>query len=345
MKIIDKIVTQVTQPQQTNVLWHNPETGELKIFGNKGWEVVGGNPGEGNSSSTDTNGYPIVTVKDNFNITAEPNTFYDIRNTKDTVINIEMDTNIYSTSYTNQSYYCFSGVSSQNDFMMIMSICGGTITPDVSIEGFKYKMHMYSGFVYGQDMDVFLSDLPTNGGTIVIRVQDTEASQDLTVSNISLQDVGEYIVFAQFNDPDMGLNAQVPIYNISEVENDREDYKYKYSIGGILQMMQAPYGDGNAYMYTNDPYMNAAIALIPFSGCSGQVTYIELPITAELVKTITYNNLPSTNEFVFNFNSPTSINFNQVIKWNNNSVPDLTNSGTYTFSILNGIGCFTFIKL
>ena len=51
MKIIDKIVTQVTQPQQTNVLWHNPETGELKIFGNKGWEVVG------------DNAYPIVIIK------------------------------------------------------------------------------------------------------------------------------------------------------------------------------------------------------------------------------------------------------------------------------------------
>jgi hypothetical protein len=47
MKITEKIVTSVTQPQYTNVLWHNPETGELKMFGNKGWEVVGGVPGEG----------------------------------------------------------------------------------------------------------------------------------------------------------------------------------------------------------------------------------------------------------------------------------------------------------
>ena len=42
MKITDKIVTQVGQPSMTNVVWHNPETGELKMFGNKGWEVVGG---------------------------------------------------------------------------------------------------------------------------------------------------------------------------------------------------------------------------------------------------------------------------------------------------------------
>lgn len=42
MKITEKIVTSITQPQQTNVLWHNPETGELKMFGSKGWEVAGG---------------------------------------------------------------------------------------------------------------------------------------------------------------------------------------------------------------------------------------------------------------------------------------------------------------
>lgn len=42
MKITEKIVTSVTQPQQTNVMWHNPETGELKIFGNSGWELVSG---------------------------------------------------------------------------------------------------------------------------------------------------------------------------------------------------------------------------------------------------------------------------------------------------------------
>lgn len=74
MKITEKIVTSVTQPQQTNVLWHNPETGELKMFGNKGWEVVGGVPGgvpgegtgegtgEGGSSNTNSNGYPVVEI-------------------------------------------------------------------------------------------------------------------------------------------------------------------------------------------------------------------------------------------------------------------------------------------
>jgi hypothetical protein len=33
------------------VAWHNPETGELKMFGNKGWEVVGGKPGDDSGDS------------------------------------------------------------------------------------------------------------------------------------------------------------------------------------------------------------------------------------------------------------------------------------------------------
>lgn len=51
MKTTDKIVTSVTAPQSTNVMWHNPETGKLKIFGNMGWEDVG------------DNAYPIVTIQ------------------------------------------------------------------------------------------------------------------------------------------------------------------------------------------------------------------------------------------------------------------------------------------
>lgn len=41
-KIIDKIITSVHEPDNTKVVWHNPETGQLKIFGNNGWEVAGG---------------------------------------------------------------------------------------------------------------------------------------------------------------------------------------------------------------------------------------------------------------------------------------------------------------
>lgn len=62
MKITEKIVTSVTRPQQTNVMWHNPETGALKMYGNKGWEVVGGIPEAGGSSRLTQNGYPVVEI-------------------------------------------------------------------------------------------------------------------------------------------------------------------------------------------------------------------------------------------------------------------------------------------
>lgn len=50
------------------------------------------------------------------------------------------------------------------------------------------------------------------------------------------------------------------------------------------------------------------------------------------------------NEFVFNINSPTNISFNKEIKWNNDNIPDLTQTGIYTISILNSVGCYTFVN-
>lgn len=47
MKTTDKIVTSVTAPQSTNVMWHNPETRKLKFFGQMGWEDVGGTSDSG----------------------------------------------------------------------------------------------------------------------------------------------------------------------------------------------------------------------------------------------------------------------------------------------------------
>lgn len=41
-KVIDKIITSVYEPDNTKVVWHNPETRSLKIFGNNGWELAGG---------------------------------------------------------------------------------------------------------------------------------------------------------------------------------------------------------------------------------------------------------------------------------------------------------------
>lgn len=49
-------------------------------------------------------------------------------------------------------------------------------------------------------------------------------------------------------------------------------------------------------------------------------------------------------EFLFNVNSPANIVFNESVKWHNDNTPDLTKTGIYTISILNGVGCYTFVN-
>ena len=50
------------------------------------------------------------------------------------------------------------------------------------------------------------------------------------------------------------------------------------------------------------------------------------------------------NEFVFNINSPANISFDKEIKWNNDNAPDLSKGGIYNISIVNGVGCYTFVN-
>ena len=50
------------------------------------------------------------------------------------------------------------------------------------------------------------------------------------------------------------------------------------------------------------------------------------------------------NEFIVNINSPANISFDKEIKWNNDNSPDLEQEGIYTISIVNGVGCYTFVK-
>ena len=47
--------------------------------------------GGGNTPTSISGGYPVVTVEDDFNITAEPNTFYNIKNNADSEININFN--------------------------------------------------------------------------------------------------------------------------------------------------------------------------------------------------------------------------------------------------------------
>ena len=64
------------------------------------------------------------------------------------------------------------------------------------------------------------------------------------------------------------------------------------------------------------------------------ITFVDEEFYADIV----------ANEFIFNINSPANISFDKEIKWNNNEEPDLNQQGICTISILNGVGCYTFVN-
>ena len=337
MKITDKIVTSITQPQQTNVLWHNPETGELKMFGNKGWEDVGG------QSESDTSlGYPVVTVEDDFNITAEPNTFYDIKNDTDSEININFVEDGYSArSQFKHIMFTFDNLDTDEmfDVAMLFSHTGGRVVSDTSREGYTYRMNVNykPGLSYATSylIPVYFSEIPDTGKNVKVFIplseMDFGGDVSATLSNIQIvNEDNDYLV-------EISVNGTTTVTVFTEVNNDNFNFQYKYSVWGLIAM------NGIKYVYTNEPYINIT---------SADDVYVEdgvslASIGIERLAVKLNGNIVGSDiikEFVFNFNSPASITLNKKIKWHNDNTPDLTQTGVYTMSIVNGVGCYTFVN-
>lgn len=327
MKITDKIVTSVTQPQQTNVLWHNPETGELKMFGNKGWEVVGGNPG----------GYPVVTVEDNFNIEAKPNTFYNIKNSTDTEVNINCMSDKYSVDEVRKLIFIDPNYEGNEDFLNLSRFfIYGILTPisDNTKDGYKYKTELDLTVVSNGSesgiMTIYFSDEIKNGNNVNCLINASTMGIDETtglLNNIRIvNENNNYIVY--ITHPSLGSIPHI----LTEIENDNNMFSHKYYIYGNLNSMVE-------YVYTTEPYTSATDFYV-----DEETTISDMGASIEIKPNMYIPPCNTANEFVFNINSPATIIFNEEIKWNNNSIPDLTNSGIYTISIVNGVGCYTFIN-
>ena len=327
MKIIDKIVKQTTEPKQKNVLWLNPKTGELKIFGNNGWETVGGTPGEGGGSG----GYPVVTIEDDFNIEAKPNTFYNIKNTTDAEVSINFKPEeFYATGKSKHIMFIWDNFSPDNEIILALLI-GGIVVEDNSVEGYKYRMDV-DGSSFGTGiMPVYLSDNITEGVNIRAYINMLGVEQILELNNIHIinKDI-DYLHYISFVYGGEVITTTCVI--LEEVENDSE-FKHKYKYHGLLNMVA-----DIEYFYTNESYDKATSVFI----YNGDENYIECVISKVLNKDIEPSNI--VNEFVFNINSPANIVFNNEVKWNGGNTPDLTQTGNYTISILNGIGCYTFVN-
>ena len=339
MKIIDKIVTSVTQPQQTNVLWHNPETGELKMFGNKGWEVVGGSAGSSNNGdagnsnddSSSTNGYPVVTVEDNFDITVNPNTFYDIKNDDTSEININFVNDGYSTAnVSKQIIFTYDeAIGSEDMIAMLVQMIGGKPVPDRTIEGYTYRMDTSMS---GIAIPLYFSEMPTTGKSVNYYTSIFGEEFVGTMTNIQIfNETTNYIVYIEAQGQRISLA-------FTEVSNDNSNFVHKYNVLGVLSLLI-----GTEYVYTQKPYTQITdTSEIYIAEDMSLSSMIPSTIKVELNE----NQLASDTikEFVFNFYSPASVTFNRQIKWNNDNYPDLTKSGVYTISIVNEVGCYTFVN-
>ena len=286
-------------------------------------------------SGGSTGGYPVVTVKDNFNIEAEPNTFYNIKNNADSQINITFGEDFYVDSRRKHIMFAGDVTSSSTDDMILQlfKLFGGVLVDDTSVDGYKYRMDFNLTALSGGQMSgifpVYLSDEIKTGSSVSYYAKQNASlniPEDITAT------IDNIVVFTDNVDYLITINYQGVGYPhvLIEVENDKEEYQHAYTVKGMFQ-------DWESLIYTTEPYYLAS----DFYTDDG--TNLADYYTFSIQPNIDHIGSDIANEFVFNINSPANIIFNNDIKWNNGNIPDLTQFGVYTISILNGVGCYTFV--
>lgn len=285
-----------------------------------------------NKGNTTVGGYPIVTVEDNFNIEAKPNTFYNIKNNVDSEVSINFNVNeLYATGKSKYIMFTFDGGNSPDNFIGNLTSIGGVIAPDNTKEGYKYSMIVdINKFQPGTGITkVYFSDNIIEGNDVhaYINMCGTEIEDDLNNIHIVNNNI-DYLYYITV--PGGGSTVTIPIIILEEVDNDNSNFKYKYVTFSYLSTTST------VYIYTNEPCDIATFAYI-----SSDIDSLETPLVKEFNGDIKASKV---NEFIFNFNSPANIIFNNTVKWNNDEEPDLTKTGIYTISILNGVGCYTFVN-
>lgn len=274
-------------------------------------------------------GYPVVTVEDNFNIEAKPNTFYNIKNNADSEVNINFKSEEYYVTGKNK-YIMFTWDNIDPDSTIaIASYIGGIVVEDSSMEGYKYRIDIDASALGANVVSVYLDKNIEDGVNIkaYANILGTEEIAELTNIHIINKDI-DYLYYINSE----SVTYNIPLITLEEVEND-SDFKYKYKQHSLLNAMESV-----EYLYTNEPIDIATSIFVLYED-----NYQELIIVNKILnKDIKPSNI--ANEFVFNIKSPTNIIFNEEIKWNNDNAPDLTKTGIYTISILDGVGCYTFVN-
>ena len=285
-----------------------------------------------NSQISLSGGYPVVTVEDNFNITAEPNTFYNIKNDADSEVNINFNPEkFYSTGTDKILLFTFDDVNDITSLLLNLTTSVGiAFKKDTSKEGYKYSsITDLSALGYGTVI-IYAKEYPTSGKDLGVCVSNDVAGVDnfeMTLTNI--------VVFNEHIDTIVQFEfMEINIYGIfiKEVENDNVKFKHKY-----YTYIDGGYG----YVYTLEPFPTCSTMYVNMFG-NDEPDYehaIDVKIYKNPIDISKY-----INEYVFNINSPANIIFTQEVKWHNDNIPDFTKEGVYTISIVNGVGCYTFVK-
>jgi hypothetical protein len=119
----------------------------------------------GGSGSSAGGGYPVVTVENDFNIEAQPNTFYNIRNAEDSEVNISFkDEDFYTQDLSRHIFFTYD--SAENGGLIeILAGFGGRVSvsnrPD-----FKYQMSIS---IDSTSVIFYFSDEIKTGNSVVCR--------------------------------------------------------------------------------------------------------------------------------------------------------------------------------
>lgn len=322
--------------------------------------------------------YPVVTIKDNFTIDAEPNTFYNIKNSEEDSINISIDPTKYSvdeqeklTMFTwdtmMEDLQAYSNVAKMIMFSIFL---GHTIKEDSTYEDYKYSSFQFieeqmteedSGSVITTNAQFqvksYFSDEVKTGNNLnwcikQLLVKGKEVDENGNVLDELdmdlIEQMGQDIIFPITNiyvptdnnddlalitlkEEGMGMPSNLP-HVFTEVENDNSEFSHKYEVFGLIPLQM-----GIPYVYTNEPLPNT-------TDIYGDGMNLSEFADIKFVKNIAQSGCEVANEYVFNINSPANVTFNQYIKWNNGNEPDLSQNGIYTISLLNGVGCYTFVE-
>ena len=180
--------------------------------------------------NTASNGYPVVTIQDNFNIEVKPNIFYNIKNNADSEININFNPEeFYSTGTDKILLFTFDNVNEITSlFLEVSEYIGIVFKKDTSKEGYKYKSVIdLSSEGYGTAI-IYAKSYPTSGEDLEICVSNDVVGLDnfeITLTNV--------IVFNEYIDSIVQLEVfDTQLYGlcIKEVENDNVKFKHKYHI-------------------------------------------------------------------------------------------------------------------